>query len=351
MSKSLGAGLLATYQSEVITVCGCFKVVRTDGAQFFFTELPQDVVYNGDTYIASSGFYKTAISQSSGLNTNNLDLKGLLSADEITREDLLGGLFNGAYIEYFEIDYENPANGRNIIDVGYIGQVHIQEDLFITEFRSLTDLLSQNIGNKYTRYCRHILGDTNCGIVLDPPVWTASTVLAVGDWISPTAHNGYIYKVTTAGTTNDTEGEPTWNTTVGGTTTETDGVVYETVLAHTYPGTVTSITDARRNFTDSGLAQADQFFQYGVVTFLTGNNAGFAFPVKYFGTGQIILIHETPFDITVTDTFKISAGCNHILKMPDGTYTGDCKTKFNNVPRYGGEPELVGDNSIIAGSA
>lgn len=58
--------------------------------------------------------------------------------------------------------------------------------------------------------------------------WAASTVKAAGDLVIPTTRNGYYYECTTANTTNDTEGEPAWSTTLGGTTTETDGVVWTT---------------------------------------------------------------------------------------------------------------------------
>lgn len=56
--------------------------------------------------------------------------------------------------------------------------------------------------------------------------WAASTVTSLGDVVKPTTQNGYEYVCITAGTTNDTEGEPTWPTTPGATVTETDGVVW-----------------------------------------------------------------------------------------------------------------------------
>lgn len=56
-----------------------------------------------------------------------------------------------------------------------------------------------------------------------PDVWKASTVYAVGDEVHPTTNNGYYYKCSTAGTSHTTE--PTWGTTVGGTTSEGGGTV------------------------------------------------------------------------------------------------------------------------------
>lgn len=56
--------------------------------------------------------------------------------------------------------------------------------------------------------------------------WEAATAYALNDVVKPTTQNGYEYVCITAGTSNDTEGEPTWPTTPGATVTETDGVVW-----------------------------------------------------------------------------------------------------------------------------
>ena len=56
--------------------------------------------------------------------------------------------------------------------------------------------------------------------------WEASLVVALGKVVKPTTLNGLEYVCITAGTTNDTEGEPTWPTVPGATVTETDAVVW-----------------------------------------------------------------------------------------------------------------------------
>lgn len=56
--------------------------------------------------------------------------------------------------------------------------------------------------------------------------WAASTAYAVGDVVKPATQNGLEYVCIVAGTSNDTEGEPTFPTVPGATVTETDGVVW-----------------------------------------------------------------------------------------------------------------------------
>jgi hypothetical protein len=61
----------------------------------------------------------------------------------------------------------------------------------------------------------------------DASDWLATTAYALGDWVVPTARNGFIYKCTTAGTSDGSEPSP-WSTTVGGT--ESDATVVWTVF-------------------------------------------------------------------------------------------------------------------------
>lgn len=56
---------------------------------------------------------------------------------------------------------------------------------------------------------------------VDPAAWVASTAYALNDAARPTVRNGFVYQVTTAGTS--AASEPTWPTTAGNTVT--DGTV------------------------------------------------------------------------------------------------------------------------------
>ncbi len=56
------------------------------------------------------------------------------------------------------------------------------------------------------------------GVYSDVPQWAGSTGKGIGDFVSATAPNGYIYECVTAGTTNSTE--PTWGTILGASTTD-----------------------------------------------------------------------------------------------------------------------------------
>lgn len=79
--------------------------------------------------------------------------------------------------------------------------------------------------------------------------WAATTAYTLGQRVEPTTPNGYVYEVTTAGTSAGSE--PTWPTTGIGTSTVTDGTVVWTLLSARH-----EITEIKLATTSGGLAGA-----------------------------------------------------------------------------------------------
>lgn len=97
-------------------------------------------------------------------------------------------------------------------------------------------------------------------------------------------------------------------------------------------GTVTAAAaGARSAFTASALAQAEGYFDKGVLRWLTGSNAGVSRTVRGFKAGGAFSFAlPLPRDIAVGDTFEVLPGC-------DGTQQ-TCTTRFNNLARFRGQP-------------
>lgn len=108
----------------------------------------------------------------------------------------------------------------------------------------------------------------------------------------------------------------------------------------TASGTVTTATSDWA-FTASALAQAADYFGAGEVRWLTGNNAGVTSIVKVHAAGGLFTI-ATPVQqpIQVGDTFNALAGCRKRL-------IEDCKTKFNMVLQFNGEPHRPLPNTLL----
>jgi hypothetical protein len=343
----------AILTSESVT--SCWKLERRDGTILGFTSHDVDLEIDSITYQAASGFSKTAYRQTADLAPDNQDIAGIFDSSSITDDDLAAGLYQGAQVWYFEVDWKNIAAGKHKLDYGVIGAVKRHRTGFSAEFNNLSSLLSRDIGRKYSRTCHHTLGDSGCGIELLPGDWQASEAVVLLDVRKATTYDNRRYVCTTAGTTDSSE--PTWNTTLGGTTT--DGTAeWTTYFAYTLTGTITSVT-SRQKFTDTSRTEADNWFTYGLITWTGGLNNGLSMQVKQsLATGALTLVAPMPFDVQIGDTYNIVVGCNHQLKLPGdvwGTaYTGDCRIKFNtedggNAVNYGGFPEQTGNDLIMAG--
>lgn len=89
------------------------------------------------------------------------------------------------------------------------------------------------------------------------PAWSGSASYSLGDLVAPTTPNGYIYKVTVAGTSAGTE--PTWPTSFGTTVTDGNGVEYECWSHHTAQSEITGSGYAKvtLSMTDGDAGQSE----------------------------------------------------------------------------------------------
>jgi len=72
-----------------------------------------------------------------------------------------------------------------------------------------------------------------------------------------------------------------------------------------------------------------------------GANAGYTRKVKSFASGVFTLQLGFPFPMAIADSITVTAGCQKRLDE-------DCKTKFDNVLNFYGEPHLPGADKLLA---
>ncbi|HHK74211.1 MAG TPA: DUF2163 domain-containing protein, partial [Rhizobiales bacterium] len=96
--KSLPTDLQESLASGATTLCRCWKLVRADEVLLGFTDHDDDLVFDGITYRAASGFTASSIDQSLGLNVDGLEVQGALVDDALNEDDLAAGLFDNARI-------------------------------------------------------------------------------------------------------------------------------------------------------------------------------------------------------------------------------------------------------------
>ena len=247
--KTISDALAAHLAQPVTTLATCWKVTRGDGSTFGFCDFSADILFDEQLYKAASGIAASNIKTSDKLDVDNLEVDSILSADTLTDADLLAGLWDGARVEIFLVNWADLSMGALSLRSGFIGEVKTGRTKFTAELRGLSQKLQQSIGRVYGIDCDADLGDARCQISL----------------------SGF-----------------------------------------TVSASVSTVTDGA-HFTAAALTQADGYFDAGLITFTSGANAGRKMEVKTFTTGVVNLQQPMPFALAVDDTFSIHAGCDKSL--------------------------------------
>lgn len=277
--RSVSANLKAHFGQEVTTLALCWRIKRTDDVEFGFTSHTKNLTIGGLVYEASTGFTASQIELNSKLSVDNQDTMGLIDSDTIKELDLAAGIYDYAEVEIFIVNYKSLGDGTLTLKFGKLGEVTRRDDHFFAEIRGLTQHLQQVVGDLYSVTCRADLGDSECKV---------------------------------------------------------------TLASFTVTGTLTGVT-SNRVFADSSRSESNDYFNFGLLTWTSGNNNGLSMEVQDFvqSTGQFTLFQPMPFTVQVGDQYSVYAGCDKLLST--------CKNKFNNVVNFRGEPYIPGPDTIIQG--
>ena len=250
--RELPAGMQAHLDGGATTLCRCWRLTRSDGTVFGFTDHDRDLDFDGTLFEAAAGFEATEMVSTLGLGVDNLDAAGALSSDRLNEQALAAGLFDNSVVEIFLVNWADPAQGV-LVRSGNLGEVTRSDHAFRAEIRGLAHALNQPEGRVFQFPCDADLGDTRCGIDLESPSFKAqATVAAVLD---------------------------------------------------------------RGRFSASGLgAFAEGWFARGTVSWTSGANTGRRMEIKTHGlSGSLAAIdlwQPMSETITIDDTFDIRAGCD-----------------------------------------
>ena len=151
----------ASIATGATTLCSCWRITRRDGAVLGFTDHDRDISFNGIVYAAAMGLESSAFETSAGLAIGGAEVSGALSAQALSEADLANGLFDGARVDVFRVDWSSP--GQNLLmESCVIGEVRRSEHAFTAELRSLAHDLDQERGRLYQASCDADVGDTRC---------------------------------------------------------------------------------------------------------------------------------------------------------------------------------------------
>lgn len=276
--KTISPALAAHMASGNTTLATLVKLTLTDNTVMGFTDHDKNLTVGGLLYEAAKGQTPSALSQSSDLAVDNMNVVAMLDSASITEEDIHAGRYDFARVDVYLVNWADVSMGVMQQNRGTFGEVMVSNGQLTVEFeaRGLTQQLQQTIGRVHNPACDADLGDSRCKVAL------------------------------------------------GG---------------FTHAGSVTSVS-SQRVLTDSALVQVDGYFNSGVITWLTGNNAGLEMEIKKStAAGVVELFLPMPKTISVGDTFSARAGCDKLLST--------CKAKFNNVINFRGFPHIPGTDKML----
>lgn len=179
--RTIPEGLATHLAAGVTTLCHCWRLTRRDGAVLGFTDHDRALTFAGTEFLAASGFSASGREEETGLSAATSEVTGGFSSEAISEADLSAGLYDGARVELFLVNWANPAQ-RLRLKVEDVGEVTRAGGEFRAELRGLTHRLSQPQGRVYARRCDAVLGDARCGVSLAGSAFRATgSVTAVTD--------------------------------------------------------------------------------------------------------------------------------------------------------------------------
>ncbi len=279
--KTLPTGLQAHLDTGTTTLAWCWRLTRSDGQVFGFTDHDLPLTFDGTTFEPESGFTASEIRTGSDLSVDAQDAEGVLTSTTITETDILDGRWDNATVEIWRVNWQNVGQ-RVLMRRGAIGQVRRGRVQFVAEMRSLAHLLNQTVGRTFQASCDAALGDARCGVDLTDPAFKGS-------------------------------------------------------------GTVVTV-DGDRAFTVSGLsAYADGWFALGTLTWTGGANAGRDAEVMMHEVGStdvtVILLEAPVLAIAAGDTFDIIAGCDRLFETCTGRFANG--VNFRGFPHIPGQDTVI----------
>ncbi|MBC7767546.1 MAG: DUF2163 domain-containing protein [Phycisphaerales bacterium] len=154
--------LAARLASGVTTLAYVWRIVRRDGEAFAFTDHDRALPFEALTCEPMAGLVAGAIEKSLGLGVDTASVSGALSSVAITEEDLARGLWDGAQVDLFRVDWSDPSLRVHLF-AGRIGEVRRGVSAFEAELRGLQAALNTPVGRVFSRFCDADLGDARCG--------------------------------------------------------------------------------------------------------------------------------------------------------------------------------------------
>lgn len=166
--KQISDQLSSRLSGEVLSLCLCWTLTRTDGVQVWLTDHDDAVSFDGARFEPGAALDGGLFTHRDQLKPGMAAASGVLSSAAITEEALLAGLWDACWVDVHQLDWQAPEAGRRHVWSGLLGEIQIsQTGVFEFELVGLKAELERPVGRLVQRRCDARLGDARCGLPAD----------------------------------------------------------------------------------------------------------------------------------------------------------------------------------------
>ena len=172
--------LAAHVAGPVTTLAHCWRLTRTDGVVLGFTDHDARLSFDGTDFEAATGLTGSEAEEALGLAAETREVAGALSSVSIDADDIRAGRYDGATVETFVVNWQEP--GAFVpMDVAELGEVKHGETGFSAELRGIAARLDRVRGRSYRRRCDAVFGDKRCGFPANEAPHTIEATIVEGE--------------------------------------------------------------------------------------------------------------------------------------------------------------------------
>jgi uncharacterized phage protein (TIGR02218 family) len=169
--------LLDHMAGEAASLCHCWRLTRGDGAVSGFTDHDRALTVDGTVCEPRSGFGASEARDTLGLATDTVDVEGALSSDMLREEDIAAGVYDGATVETFLVNWRDVSQFA-LIRTATVGRIVRGDHRYVAELQSPTSALDRPAGRYVRKTCDAELGDARCGFNLSGGDFVGSGTVA-----------------------------------------------------------------------------------------------------------------------------------------------------------------------------
>ena len=165
--RAVPVELAARLDSGAANLCHAWLLTRADGVRLGFTDHDRDLVVDGVTCRAATGWTAGAHETAAGFAPGLSAALGALDDVAVTAGDLEAGRYDGASVDCLRVDWSQPTLLVRVW-TARVARIRREGEAFTAELEGPLADLERVAGRTFGRLCDAVFGDARCGVSAAP---------------------------------------------------------------------------------------------------------------------------------------------------------------------------------------